>query len=272
MRRRRAGGDHAGEKAASDQIAAGRQDGTRSRSLGLLRPVEVRSAADIVYERLQTLILDGTLGPGERLPTEPSLSEALGVGRSTVREAKKALTAQGLIETRGKLGTFVVGPPARPEQLPALRELLSDPTLPDLHEARQIIEVGAIRLATQRASNAELTGLYEALDRISVEMGDNEPGAWVRLIGFHRQIVRLSGNRVLLSVYDLIAHLLRQHHVVFYPSVTQLESEVRSHRELVDLIGNREADPAADAMAEHLRASEKLRRDALGEDTPREAR
>jgi GntR family transcriptional regulator, transcriptional repressor for pyruvate dehydrogenase complex len=232
----------------------------------LLRPVQIQSATDLVFERLQALILDQSLRPGERLPSEPDLAEALQVGRSTLREAKKALIARGLLESRGRAGTFVVGPPSDPSRLPALQDLLANRTLPDLHETRQIIEVGAMRLAAARATDADIADLSATLDQIEADIELDLPDVWRRLVIFHRNIVRVAHNVVLLPVYDLIAHLLLEHQVPFYGSIAELHAELRSHRELVALLAARDPEAAAAAMREHLEDSEQLRQDALHHD------
>ena len=58
------------------------------------------SVRDQTLEQLKNFIVSGELGPGERLPSERALSEALGVGRYSVREALKILEAVGLVESR----------------------------------------------------------------------------------------------------------------------------------------------------------------------------
>jgi DNA-binding transcriptional regulator YhcF (GntR family) len=122
-----------------------------------LRPVDVRPVSEVVAERLEALILDGTLRSGDQLPTEPELARALRVGRSTVREAKRALISRGLLESRQKLGTFVVGPPADPSNLASLNSLLTNPALPDLHESRQIVEVGSIRMSMTSTARSPIS-------------------------------------------------------------------------------------------------------------------
>ena len=234
-----------------------------SRQASLLRRVELRSASDIVLDQLQALILEGRLRPGERLPAEPELSGALGVGRSTVREAKMTLQDRGLIESRGRLGTFVVGPPPDVTRLPALRHLLADPALPELHEARLVVEVAAMQLATQRASSADLNDLYGSLDQIEADIATGDPDVWPRLVTFHRSRVRVAHNQVLLSLFDLLAHLLVAHQVPFYPSVAELHREVQDHRELVDRVGACDPGAAGELMRAHLEESEELRREAL---------
>jgi GntR family transcriptional regulator, transcriptional repressor for pyruvate dehydrogenase complex len=235
---------------------------------GFLRPIEVRSAADVTFERLQTLIMSGRLKAGDRLPSELELARALKVGRSTVREAKKALMAQGLIESRGKLGAFVTAPSADSD-LMKLLGFLSDPTLHDLHEARQIVEVAAIRLAAERATAADIAEMRGTIERLKVGFERNEPEVWTLMVDFHRNMVKASGNRVLVSIFDLIARLIRLHQVPFYQSIADTQSELRSHQELLDVVEQRSPEAAAIAMMRHLEDAERLRNEAL-EDAERE--
>jgi GntR family transcriptional repressor for pyruvate dehydrogenase complex len=216
-----------------------------------------------VLEQLQQLILEGKLRPGQRLPAEQGLSEALGVGRSTVREAKKMLSDRGLIESRGRLGTFVVGPPADVASPSAIRRLFANPTLPDLHESRLVVEVAAIRIAAERALDIDIEELYAYLCQLEAGAAQHDPEVWPRLVTFHRSLVRVAHNKVLLSIFDLLAHLLVAHQVPYYPSVAELQREVASHRELVDRIAARDPEGAAATMRSHLDESEQLRRDAL---------
>lgn len=231
--------------------------------LEFFQPVPVPSATSAVFDRLQSLILDGTLRPGERLPAEPQLAAGLRVGRSTVREAKKALFAHGLLESRGRQGTFVAKTPSNPVHSAALQELLNNPAMPDLHESRQIVEVAAIKLATARATADDLRQLSANLERIGREFDSEDvEEPYTRLITFHRNIVRLSRNTVLLSLYDLIAHLLREHQVPYYSVLADHETEMRSHRELIEAMERRNPEQAAAVMTEHLNASEDVRRSA----------
>lgn len=230
--------------------------------VGMINPVKVQSATALVVERLEFLILDGSLARGTRIPSEPELAAAFQVGRSTIREAKKTLIAQGLLEPRGKLGTFVAAPSQDLSNLPAFRDLLADPALSDLHECRQIVEVAAIRMSAVRISNQQIEELYAVLDRIEAGLED-EADSWFRLVNFHRNLVAASGNKVLLSLFDLLAHLLRKYQLPFYGSISDLEAEVRSHRELVDIVALRDPEAAANAIHEHLDNSEQLRQSAL---------
>ena len=58
-------------------------------------------------QQLERFISEGLLKPGDQLPAELELARGLGVSRSTVREAKRALAGRGLVELRGARGAFV---------------------------------------------------------------------------------------------------------------------------------------------------------------------
>jgi DNA-binding GntR family transcriptional regulator len=61
-----------------------------------------------VYREIAHEIADGGLAPGDRLPSERWFCDELGVSRATVRRAIEELTADGLVEARGR-GTYVTG-------------------------------------------------------------------------------------------------------------------------------------------------------------------
>ena len=72
-----------------------------------MKPIRMKSASDIVVERLTEAIIDGQINPGDKIPTEPELASSFCVGRNTVREAVRTLVAYGILEIRRPEGTFV---------------------------------------------------------------------------------------------------------------------------------------------------------------------
>src|SRR5215211_6643340 len=77
----------------------------------VLNPVSTERVSDVIAERLTEAIRDGTLQPGDRLPTEAELAREFQVGRTSVREGLQKLRAHGLIESRQGLGAFVTSRP-----------------------------------------------------------------------------------------------------------------------------------------------------------------
>src|SRR6266568_1859611 len=102
--------------------------------------VHKRDTADIIAAQIMQLIRDGTLKPGSKLPTESDLIKQFGVGRSSVREAKRVLTAKGIIESAAGRGTLVreLGPDVLDGDL--LQALLARETLVELQEVRDLLD------------------------------------------------------------------------------------------------------------------------------------
>src|SRR5919197_6478704 len=79
---------------------------------GLFAPVAVARASSSIADQIRGAIVSGRLREGERLPPERELAEQFGVSRVTVRDALRALEAQGLVEVRvgARGGAFVTAP------------------------------------------------------------------------------------------------------------------------------------------------------------------
>ncbi len=110
--------------------------------------------ADRMYE---WIVEERRYPPGSKLPNENELSEAVGVSRTTLREAISFLVAQGVLDIRRGKGTFVAeNLPAPGVDLTALAGIRSRVRAKDLFEMRLIFEPATVALACQRASDEEL--------------------------------------------------------------------------------------------------------------------
>jgi DNA-binding FadR family transcriptional regulator len=164
-------------------------------------------------DALGMAIVAGRHAPGSPLPPEALLCEQLGVSRTVVREAVKSLVAKGLVSTGPKVGTRV---------LPAEQWNWFDPTLiawqvrsgltpeflQDLVEIRRLVEPAAVRLAAERASEAdraEITAAFEGM-RAAIEDGGDYVAQDLR---FHQALLRASQNRMLAQMSKALSALLR---------------------------------------------------------------
>lgn len=141
----------------------------------VLKPVTRRLVPDDVFEQLLGEVVDGSLGPGDALPSERRLSELLGVSRPAVREALQRLSATRLLEVRHGGATTVrdfqryAGLDLLPRLLVRNGELDSD-VARSVVEARLAIAPGMIRLACRRARRAPdetRAALLAAVDEIA---------------------------------------------------------------------------------------------------------
>jgi GntR family transcriptional repressor for pyruvate dehydrogenase complex len=218
----------------------------------MLNRIERVSATDAVVEQLISLVRSGDLRPGDKLPSEVELMEALGVGRSTLREAKRVLISLGLVEAHPGRGSFVMelGPDdAINREIVSL--LIADEHIMALYEARALLEVQISGLAAQRATDEDLAELELALDRVGEAAAAGE-GVYDLAMEFHLILVKAAHNPVLVTLYQPISTLLQEHQRPIYERLSDPEVELRQHREILASVRRRDSALAQDTMRRHL--------------------
>jgi GntR family transcriptional repressor for pyruvate dehydrogenase complex len=199
------------------------------------------------------MIATGALGPGDRLPSERSLSEFFGVSRPSVREAIKALAFLGVLEIRQGSGTYVSSVTA--DTLgDALSSLLSvsRPALSSLMEVRIWLEVGAAEVAAERITEPQIA----ELQTIAAEAANHIDDVHAFVVGdmaFHRVIHEASGNPVLVSLMATVSAMAEQSRLVTAQQKGVRKSSVREHNQIVKALRAHDPIAARRAMREHLR-------------------
>jgi GntR family transcriptional regulator, transcriptional repressor for pyruvate dehydrogenase complex len=209
-----------------------------------------------VADQLRTLIIQGELVSGDRLPPEAELGSSFGVSRSTVREALRSLASQGLIETtRGTTGgTFVsrIKPAAVTNYLETSIGLMSgtdDLTIAHLLEARDMLEAPAAALAARRHQPEHIEALRQAITREKASRG--RTGKFSEHRQFHGLLMAATGNGLLPMVADPIFRVLQTRFLNpveaegFWAMVDQ------DHEEIVERVEAGDADGASAAMRAH---------------------
>jgi GntR family transcriptional regulator, transcriptional repressor for pyruvate dehydrogenase complex len=227
-------------------------------------PLQRVSLADMAVDELIRLIQDRQLKANDTLPSTAELAEALDVSRTVVREAIAELAGQGLLQRRQGRETVVTLPDAgQLERLLRLRFAVNGADFASLQDYREVIEVGAARLAAERATEADIAALAERLDRLraAAEHGDELHLADQE---FHREIARVSGNDMILLTIDGITPLLvqlRQHAWTGWTkSGKGVTPIVEAHATILRKIAEHDIEGAGIAMREHLtQATEGLR-------------
>jgi GntR family transcriptional regulator, transcriptional repressor for pyruvate dehydrogenase complex len=204
-----------------------------------------------VAEALSRYIDEANLATGDRLPTERALMEALGIGRSSVREAVSQLQALGVLETRIGSGTYIRKPvSARTVHLPLSIEArdLADGLMLTL-EVRRGVEIEASMAAARRRTDADIARMEAALDAME-QVHRREGTSGETDLAFHLTIYDASGNPLFRQVLEQ----LRGHFERFWDQpFDRPDFAARSfpfHRRLFEAI--RAGDAAA--AAEHTRA------------------
>ncbi len=156
--------------------------------------------------RLREQITGGHWPVGTKLPGETTLAKELGVGRSTLREALRALAGAGLVRARQGAGVFVVATEPVADWPARLRRA----AVTDVYEVRMLVEVQAARLAALRRTDEDITAMRALLDgrRAAAAGGD---AAFVDAdIALHAAVVAAARNPVLTDLFAEFMPALRQ--------------------------------------------------------------
>ncbi len=135
----------------------------------IFKPVRNKSLSKMVMESIKEVLIQKTLKPGDRLPTETELCESLGVGKSSVREAIKMLEVLGVVETRQGEGTYIAKKIAETSVNPLVYQLLiDDGSVSDILELRRMFEPSYTLLALEKATDEDISRIQEVHSRFSL--------------------------------------------------------------------------------------------------------
>lgn len=237
-----------------------------------------RATHVVVAEAIRRQITLGRLQPGDSLPTERELSQQLGIGRTTLRKAIRALVDEGRVGTRlGRGGGTVVLEGAngsRDDVLVALDRCES--AIEHTYEARLALEPVAAGLAASRATGDQIRSLFEILE-----------GPAKTVSTYHSLDSRLHTRVAESSANPLLLDAIENCRVGFFnwANVLWLNADwqgVRTrwgdterafdtdHRQIVEAIADRDSEAAHSSMAQHLRDGREQFRELLGQVFPKD--
>jgi len=221
-----------------------------------------RRLADTIVEQLETMILEGTLQPGERLPPERVLAEQFGVSRPSLREAVQKLAAKGLLSSRQGGGNFVTENLGSSFSDPLISLLEDRPEAQrDLLEFRRTLEADCAYYAALRATEVDREHLRTAYDELQACYATDcerdvaaEGAADAR---FHLAIAEASHNVILLHTIRTLFNMLRSSVVTNIGGMYAREAETREglkeqHRRLFTAIMEGRADDAREIAGTHI--------------------
>ncbi|MCF7203708.1 GntR family transcriptional regulator [Pseudomonas oligotrophica] len=224
--------------------------------------VRQRRLADDIVTQLETMILEGTLKAGERLPAERALAEQFGVSRPSLREAIQKLVAKGLLVSRHGGGNFVSQSLGSTFSDPLLHLLESNTDAQrDLLEFRHTLEGSCAYYAALRATEVDQRRLSDAFavlqDCYTREGKVTRAEEGAADAQFHLAIAEASHNAVLLHTIRGLFDLLKRNVVTNIGGMYALRDETRhmlmnQHRELYEAIMARRADEARDVIHRHI--------------------
>ncbi len=216
-------------------------------------------------EKIKAMILAGELDPGDKLPPENDLAERLGVSRSSLREAVRALAVLNVVEAKQGDGTYVTSltPKVLLESIGFGIELVSDPSLLEIFQVRRFLETAATAAAAISISDDELASLRGCMERMdraeSVEElvhADEE---------FHHIVAAATRNSVLVALMDNLSS--RTVRARLWRGVIEQRAVERTkqwHHAILEGLEARDPQLARAADLMHLAEGEAWLRRALG--------
>ena len=221
------------------------------------RPTITR-ISDAVADGLEKRILEGSLKPGDRLPSERDFAVELGVSRPSLREAIQKLISKGLLSTRHGGGTFVTDRLEAHFVDPWQEMLSGHPMLhTDLLEFRQMLESQSASLAAERATNVDierLDALYAILD--SVYESDDVQACIDADVAFHQAIAEAAHNVLIGHMTASLMKLIHGHvsiNLEHLHARPQRWKQLRSqHHAIWQAVREHQPEAAARASRSHI--------------------
>ena len=221
----------------------------------MFSPIKNTKVYEQVIDQIKEMINEGTLKKGDKLPSERDLAQQLNVGRTSIREAIRALEVIGLIDCKQGEGNYIKSGFKDNLVEPLSIMFMLEGSSPDeIWELRKIIEVEAAGLAAKRINDEQLKELKE----IALSLNNYEDENITAEIDkqFHYKIAEFSGNvliyNILRTVSILVDHFIKDARKLILEHEGNKEILFSQHFDIYLSMENRNSSAARQAMREHL--------------------
>ncbi|QMU71128.1 FadR/GntR family transcriptional regulator [Streptacidiphilus sp. P02-A3a] len=199
------------------------------------------AVTDEAIGKIKEMIVSGVLRPGDRLPKEADLAAELGLSRSSLREAVRALSLLNILHVRQGDGTYVssLDPLLLLEAVTFILDFHQDDTVMQAFQVRAVLEPAATEMAAQRIDDQQLAELRTLLDSLGDDPSIEQLVA--NDLEFHRGIAAASGVPLLCSLLETITGPTVRARV--WRGVTQDDAVARTlaeHRSILDALEYRD--------------------------------
>lgn len=202
-----------------------------------------RTKEEYAYEVLRTAILHCELKPGEKLVVD-ALSDQMGISPIPIRTALQRLQSEGLVEITPHTGTIV--------------SELSPSDFEPVSRLLEKLEILAFEVATDKATPDDIAQLRQIVDELDDALATQNMERWAeKNIEFHATVARISQMKLLIDfsnrILDTWTRLRRWY---LPPIIAQLPQAQLEHRQMVDLLAQRNIDELTRVVSRH---SQRLR-------------
>jgi DNA-binding GntR family transcriptional regulator len=215
------------------------QKTTRRRvSVGLRAVRSPENLTRVAYDRIRSAIVFGRLDLGEAI-SEKDLAIGLGMSKAPIRGALSELRLKGLVETVPQSGTYVFTP--------------SREEIEELGDFRLVLEEQALRYSMARARGPLLVALEKVVSAMEQAIQSSSAFDFKGLdTEFHSTLVRHSGNRYLMSAYEMIGDLIEAMRYRFMDNVVWRKKAFEEHRRIVSALKRGRVEAATELLRIHV--------------------
>ena len=222
-----------------------------------------QSIVNKIVDNITNAIINGELNPGDKIPTEAELSESMGVGRNSVREAIKVLEAYGVVHIKRAEGTFVSQEYDSKMIYPVLYGIiLQKDSTKQIVELRKVIDVGLLQLAVDKLKSRELEksqmeAIEHAMEELERQANADTPqvkNLFEADVQFHMAIVGITENVMLQSICNYVDKITRRSWMATIDQIFEAgeaENFLDMHRRIVKLLQDRDAAGIYATVEEH---------------------
>lgn len=210
------------------------------------------NAADLLAEKIRSHIISGEIPAGYIFPNETVFCEQLGVSRSTLREAYKALETTGFIKRVKRFGTMVNDFSDISKAAPLGTSLIMS-DIDELMEFRVMIEAELARLAALRATEDNINTMKATLENMK-KSGADLADLTLHDTMFHMELAKASRNRLLISTMENAKDVFQSgiYRAFQVDTASNVAQALQFHTQILDAIIRKDADAAYTLMRRHI--------------------
>ena len=224
----------------------------------MLQPVKKITIPNSIIEQLIKYIQD-ELKPGDKLPSEREMISFLGVGRTSLREALRALEGMGVVETKAGEGTYVSTDSNRIYRKPLELGVFDNKrSVKEIFDARCIVEIGMMKLVVPQIANKkikECRAIIEELESLNVDGFETFLDLDYQ---FHKILAEASGNGVIIEFLNLTHRIIDEERSHAFVNKKRLKKSVEVHNDILNAIADGDVEASAKAVEKRMNWTKEL--------------
>lgn len=224
----------------------------KKNTLNRIKPLDNLTQVDKIELSLQEYFRNENFLPGDPIPKEMELAEAMGVSRTAIREAISRFRTLGIIESRKNRGMIITRPDILSNMQKVLTpQLLDGDTMKEIFEMRLVLEMGIADILFLRKNDESLKELEDIVEK--EERTANKVEKLKYDVEFHSMLYKISGNDTILRFQKLLSPIFDYVDNGLYVEKKEEASDAVSHRDLFNTLKNGTPEQFRQMMKRHLK-------------------